>query len=89
MTLVISLIRCARLTGVQKWAVPHDFVRIKKPGFNVPIEVKETLDRGKGLFALDTIPAGALVWKLVPGAIGHAGCHWRKSYFDFAAMHVD
>ena len=63
--------------------MPHDFIHIKQPGFNIKSEsisldhiisrhhrydVKETHDnRGKGLYAAELIPKGALVWKLVPG----------------------
>lgn len=39
----------------------------KLNGFCFPFEVKETADKGLGVFAAETIKQGSIVWRHVPG----------------------
>jgi SET domain-containing protein len=40
----------------------------KKVGFQIPYEVRHTIDRGNGLFTAESLSKGTLIWRLVPKA---------------------
>jgi hypothetical protein len=47
----------------REWGFSLDFVQIKKFGFSVPYELRESPGCGLGIFAADFIAAGTEMWR--------------------------
>jgi hypothetical protein len=57
------------ITLAKEYKVPQDFITIKaRPGFQMAYELKETPERGVGIFAKEFIPANQLIWKFQIGS---------------------
>ena len=50
-----------------EWKVPQEFITVKKAGFQIPYEIKESQYGGRGIFATERIPINTLIWRLVRG----------------------